>query len=469
MAKRTLMHQLKSRSLLLTLEHDEEHQKLKAQHKEYLKGISDMENDILSRTVTVGSVLSLHNHGNLQKLKVFMEHNYGRVERCEIHKKKSRKPARYPMARVRFHNPRDAAKLFGGTPLGEVRRKGRRERILCPSVGYNGVILVQPLKFYVGLVQEDITDESVVKINTEHLSIGYWFPEGKDACFNVQGLADLCKNDPNIWYDDTVTRVNPIVTINLQSSIVELDVSNSPSERSQIFTPASISNVLGDIFESDLDDDDFGGRVVASFRFKDLAQPMDICKGEDDSSYIIFILKQPPRIQRTSLHMLTDWETRTRLTNINGVADDALGNCLGYKLKVTNAEIFRLVYNTQTFSKLQKFGVFQSDFNSLQQAEPFQIQVIPTEKRKDLESKLSKLGISRTGLLVRSMLDHQSCCWFDLLQDSVTIEDDTSKDLFGLVTQGHEETVHYVSARWIRNPRTIAIATHFFCLFLGFN
>ena len=70
---------------------------------------------------------------------------------------------------------------------------------------------------------------------------------------------------------------------------------------------------------------------------------------------------------------------------------------------------------------------------------PEQTELISTERvdgrqRQKLDKKIASLPHLRFGLLLRSILDTQSCSWFDMSNDEVE-----GKDLIDLVTEGVTE------------------------------
>ena len=176
-------------------------------------------------------------------------------------------------------------------------------------------------------------------------------------------------------------------------------------------------------------------QTTFSFRFKDLAHPMKLCR-HGGRFHIIFALKHPPRLSSRSTDTFTDWETRTRLTSI-GDGSVSFGSCLGYCLQISSAEVHSLL-NARLFAKLKKFGLFHCE-------DPRDAELICKEKvnpngKAKLETKLAALSDYRFGLHIRSIIDKQSCLWFDVLNNTVE-----GRDIFYYVQVGEEDLVERVS------------------------
>ena len=249
--------------------HDEtERQRYKEEQKAHLKNVAELKLDLLSRTVMVGSVLPLGQEKNKVALRNFMERQYGPVQKLGIDKKGGGK---FPRGRVTFNYKTDAEHIFDGVSLTEARKNRLQVKIPCPSVGYKGSITVRPCPEYKGMVKEDLNTDSVVQVNTEDLILGHWFPHGADACVNLPpGLTDTIGMDQNgTFVEENTTKVNPILLIDMEKAVIELDLTRSV-QRATLEIPS-----LEDLFEEVLGSKK---RIVLSFRFKDLAHPMELCR-----------------------------------------------------------------------------------------------------------------------------------------------------------------------------------------------
>lgn len=431
--------QYKSRSLLQSVEDENEREQYRVKQKEHLQQIAELKQDLLSRTVLVGSVLPLENSINLQRLKQFMSIRFGPVQKCTLEKKKSnnrRGGNRFPRGRVQFHQKKDAEKVFDGLSLMDARKEKKQVRISCPTVGYKGTITVQPSPEYTGMVYEDLDEKGIIKVNTEMLGFGHWFPGKQDAGTNLPELEKLCLDPTSTWVEEKSTTMNPILSFDLERSLVELDFTNC-----QANDISSFEAVIALLREVDMSTGVDLNRVVVSFRFKDLAyNPMtELCQDESGEYYVIFSLKHSPRLSSVSIVPGTGWETRERLTTIDGVDEDTFGSCYGYRLRVSSTEINRLFINTEAFGKLQNFGLFRSELDSLQQVEPIRTEYVNTDQQRDVKIKLENTD-TRVGLFLKSILDNQSCCWFDLMNDKID-----SQDLIDLATIGDNPLVEKVS------------------------
>ena len=345
--KQQVWRQFQSHSTWQAFEDETERERYRVEQKEHLKTIAELKVDLLSRTVLVGSVLPLGVEKNKDALRRFMEHHHGPVQKVGIDKKRRGK---FPRGRITFNFKHDAEKLFGGMSLMKASKDRIQVQIPCASVGYKGSITVWPSSEYKGMMQDDLNTNSVIQVNTDDLSLGHWFPRGTDACNTLPGLEDIAgKDQAGTWVEENPTQVNPILCINMENAVVELDVTHC------------VQSAMGDIpYLEDMMvlalDVMIEKRVILSFRFKDLAHPMVLCRRKGWSLYtrkfyIMFSLKNPPRLSSIFINRETGWETRTRLTNIGSGASALLsGTCLGYCLEVSGVEIDRLTKESSELS-----------------------------------------------------------------------------------------------------------------------
>ena len=413
----------RSESIRQSFEDDTQREQYKKEQKKDLKNIADAKLDLLSRTVVVGSVLPLRVEKNKSALHRFLELNYGPVQNVGIDKKSRGK---FPRGRVTFNFKRDAEKIFGGTSLVEAASEGRQEKITCPSAGYKGVIIIRPSPEYKGMLEDHLDTSTTIRVNTNNLSLGHWFPSGKDACINLPGLEDVGREKQNIWVEENpTTNMNPIVIINTEKALIELDVTYCVSSEME-----NLLSLIAGMTQQK--------RYILSFRFKDLAHPMELCRSGRELS-ITFALKHPPRLSSIITNLQTDWEDQIRLTEMSGII--GLGSCLGYALEVSEVETNRMV-TAKAFQKLKKMGVFRcrDEFDLLHQAEVISKEKVNVNHKQKLESKIAAPP-HRLGLHLRSILDAQSCIWYDMLNDKVS-----GRDIFELVQDGDEDLVERVSA-----------------------
>lgn len=404
----------RSESIRQSFEDDTQRELYKKEQKKDLKHIAEAKLDLLSRTVIVGSVLPLRVEKNKAALRQFLEISYGPVQKVGIDKKSRGK---FPRGRVTFNFKSDTEKIFGGTSLLEAAAEGRQEKILCPSAGHKGLITARPSGEYKGMLEDDLNTSTAIRVNTKDLSLGHWFPSGKDACMNLPGFEDAGRDQHSIWVEENpTTGVNPIVIIDLEKALIELDVTHC------VGNLLSIGKLT---------------RYILSFRFKDLAHPMELCRSGGKLS-ITFALKHPPRLSSIVTNLLTDWEDRTRLTEMSGIT---VGSCLGYSLGVSEVEINRMV-TAKAFHKLKKMGVFncKDELDILHQAELICKEKVNVKYKQKLETKIASTPSHRMGLHLRSILDAQSCIWYDMLNDKVS-----GQDIFELVRDGDDDLVERVS------------------------
>mmetsp|Transcript_12958 Transcript_12958/g.31573 ORF Transcript_12958/g.31573 Transcript_12958/m.31573 type:complete len:471 (-) Transcript_12958:1390-2802(-) len=433
--KQQVWTQFRSQSIRQTFEEETDRERYKEEQKRDLNNIAKLKIDLLSRTVVVGSVLPLHDGKNKVALQNFMELHYGPVQKVGVDKKSRGK---YPRGRVTFNFKRDAEKLFNGTSLMEAA--GRQVKIPCTSVGHKGrgdlekMITVRPSPEYKGMVEDDLNTNTTIRVNAKDFSLGHWFPQGKDACMNLPGLEDIGVEKTNTWVEENPTQSSPIMIIDTEKGVIELDVTHVGG----VEVYDTFATLLG--IEQK--------RKTISFRFKDLAHPVELCRCRDkffgrEHFFIIFALKHSPRLTSIDINLQTDWEDRTRLTEIsNGDSCiPGLGSCLGYRLGVSEVEINRML-NAKAFKKLKKMGIFQceDELDLLHQTEHAIVEKVKVHLRLKLDMKIASTRTHRFMLHLRSILDAQSCAWFDMLNDKAA-----GQDIFALARDGDYDLVERVS------------------------
>lgn len=429
------------------------HEEYRAKHAEYLKKIADIQADIMSRTVFVTRVQNLNVGQNLARLHLFMEERFGAVERCEIayySGKQINQRGGAPPGRVRFRHREDAEKVFGKS-LQEAARQRVTEEIKCPpEVGYvpqklrglrYPLLLIQPTREYNNMVDDDITGTKSVSLNTKELSFGHWFPAGEDAYEAMLGRSDSRGTEQYVWVEGVVTDKMPVLQIDIQKSLVEIDFSTTAAtgERGDLALAMLLSGIADAISGKE--------KEVASFCFKDLVRPMELCKCEAGNLYLLFSLKYPPRLDSKRSDITALREYTTRCTSIAGIAGSIFGANSGYKIRIDQIDLDRLLLNQKALEKLQNYGVLGRDLNTDQYAAPFHQSRLVNQLRPDqVNRRLTEVGVTtRFGLLLRSILDSKSSTWFDMLTDYVTSEDGRNSDIFDLVAAGTPEIVEKVS------------------------
>jgi hypothetical protein len=97
--------------------------------------------------------------------------------------------------------------------------------------------------------------------------------------------------------------------------------------------------------------------------------------------------------------------------------------------------------NAKAFRKMKSMGLFQcdDDLDLLYHAEDFRtVQV--GDKRLQLEKNIASLLPHRFGLTLRSVLDANSCTWFDVMSDEVM-----GRDILSLVRDREDDLAERVS------------------------
>lgn len=405
------------------------------EQEKHLKNIAEQKKDLLSRSVFVGSVLgSLHDKERRDALKGLLEQKYGPVQRVAVRKG----GGRHPMGLVTFNFEKDASRVFGGSLL-EAAKAREQLKVAC-KIGYKGFISIRPATDYNATMNEDDLNSDVIEVNTKSLLLGYWFPQGKDECCNFPGLEALARNAPNTWLHErsNATKFNPIMKIDVQRAVVELDVSHCVGKNPM----DSFFDLIAEVI--------CGTRTLVSFRFKDLVHPIKLCHNRRGSHFLIFELQHPPRLTSVTINPTTGYETSTRLTTIQGLPE--LGSCLGYQLEIEEVEVNRLI-STQAFRKLKKMGLYDDEFDVVGHAEAVHIEQLP-KKKLELNTYIASFSSHRIGLLIRSVLDANSCAWFDMLDDKTS----GGHDIHHLVRNGENDLAERVSHR-------SQLSTYYFDLF----
>lgn len=429
--KQKVWAQFHSNSTKQNFDDEIDRERFDHQQKELLQSIAESKKDILSRTIIVGSAKPLREQGNKDALKRFLEQRYGPVHKVGLDRKSSGK---FPRGCVTFNFKRDAEKIFGGASLLEASKARSQVIVCCDVVGHKGSITIRPATDYKGMMRDDLNTTSMIQVNSAGLSLGHWFPQGRDACSNVPGLEHIGQDAPNTWLEECSTiNVNPIIRIDMEKAVIELDITHCLSSSQGI--SHILMGALGDT------------RVSISFRFKDLTHPMKLCHIATNSFlrkstkyFLLFELRHPPRLALVSTNPRTGFDTTMRLTSIQEFPSlgQKLGSCLGYKLEVETVEMNRLV-SAKAFGKLKDMGLFscEDDLDLLRHAEDVCVEQVRGE-RIQMDRGIASLP-HRLGLLLRSVLDANSCTWFDMLHDVVQ-----SHDIFRLVKDSNEDLAERV-------------------------
>ena len=397
-------------------ENEVEREAFDREQEEHLQRIVEQKKDILMRTVLVGSVLgSLHSLEKREGLKRFMQ-QYGPVQQISVRKGK------HPMGLVTFNFQTDAEKIFGGTSLINASKANKQVRIGTP-VGYKGIITVRPASNLNGLTGDDLNSTSSIQVNTRGLLLGHWFPAGKDESLNVPGLEHLAHSTSNTWLQVSHnSNVNPIIKIDIQKAVVELDISHCVQSNDSIFsgqTESFISLLIESVLNQKLNQE---RRTSVSFRFKDLTHSIKFCCNQR-KYFLLFELRHPPRLTVTTVDDRC-FETVYRLTALDKLPE--IGSSMGYCLEVDKVEIERLI-NSRAFGKLKKMGLCDDEFESIELAENVSMEKV-CNTELCLNEYVSRFPSHRISLLVHSVVDANSCILSDMLQDKVT-----GKDILSLI------------------------------------
>lgn len=399
----------------------DENQQAERKHfeKAELLRLSAVRDDLLSRSVLVGSVKPLGIETNKIKLQSFLAGRYGPVEKIALVWYKRRgKQNQFPKGRVLFNHRQSAEKIFRGKTLLQARKESAMMRVTCQPVGHKGAISILPAPDYKDLMKDEIGDGSTITINSSGMALGYWFPGQVDSCLGLPGAClDNLPMAGNTWVLSESTGLSPIINVDVRRAVVELEVAHSIDEL---------------IVGSD-------SRTVMSFRFKDLVNPIKLCSNFGSSYCLVFSLKHPPRLTTISTNMMTGWESSCRLTRVEGVQN--VGECLGYNLTVSEAELERLMTKKSIFHKLKNFGLFDEDLSiDVQEAETIQVEPLDAGMRSKFDAQVAKVPMVYIRLVFMSLITNNMCTWFDMLNDSIN-----GKSIFQMIQNGQEDLVVRVS------------------------
>jgi hypothetical protein len=319
-------------------------EKARADQKQYLHKAREIEEELLGRTIFVTNVLNLTEPDNLEKLRLFMESNFGKVERCVRDKFRT-----FPPARITFATKQAAERVFGGRAL----RESGSQRLTCSTVGHRGWIHVMPSRRYDGMLESALTG-NCVSFESDCLSFGHWIPSFDDLLTSFHKAAD----------EDWVSRF----PADGQETFVE--ECNHPGP---FAVRIDLYKRLIEIFASRLIEDDppqgvwmpfFGLSAttkVLTVRFKELRNHASLCLDDQSGKYfLVFSTKWPPRLELESLG-----GKRTRQTCFGAVPEPVVGRCLGIKMSVSRSSI-SVILNHQSCDKLRNFGVLSASLRTPQ-------------------------------------------------------------------------------------------------------
>lgn len=409
--RRNILRQFNESSNKQAFESEQNREEFDREQDNHLQNIAERKKDILSRTVFVSSVLgSLRAIETRDSLKRFML-RFGPVQNVSARKG----GGKHPMGVVTFNFKSDAEQIFDGISLLEASKERKQIRVPC-TVGFKGAITVRPAVDYKGIYDDD-TSTSFIQVNTRGLTLGHWYPQRSDACNNIQGLEGLACDLPNSWLQEGKdTSVNPILKIDMDKAVVELDVTHCVNDPLDSLTLLVMTMMSHSFTEK---------RTIISFRFKDLIDPMKLCHNKG-RYFLLFELRHPPRLAFITINTQTDFETSFRLTGLAELPE--LGNCLGYRLETDKVEIQRLV-EAKAFGKLKQMGLCENEFD-LFEGEDVQLDYVRS-KKIDVNDYVAKLSSQRMSFLIRSIVDANSCSWFDVINDKVM-----GQDIISLVRNG---------------------------------
>jgi hypothetical protein len=305
----------------------------KQKQKEYLEEIAKLEQGLLARTVLVKKVKAAADSRNLRNLIAFLSEKFGPVEYSVLHyfriRKKRRGVKNFPAVRVRFRHVSDAEKIFGGTPLHEVKVNNMKPTsIRAPGIGYGPRGTVPSLEFqpsnrFAELLEKEQSVEKL-EVPLVNFSIGHWFPVDQDGFdFDFDGRAE------NEFVEATATSLSSSVVFDLNNRAVSV-------------------NVL----------DAYGDHYRLTWRFKEINGVIDFFADKNDTYSFVVRLKHPPKIHSISVNAYGE-ETTTREVEIrNTVGREVFERCLGFKMSCARVQAALNIFgNSSAVQKLTQFGI----------------------------------------------------------------------------------------------------------------
>lgn len=344
----------------------------KSAQKGYLSTISEIESDLLSRTIFVTNVKDLSRESNLAALKWFFEMNYGPVEECVA--VESRKPHHsFPPARVRFFSKRDAEKLFGK----ELIMARTVQASVYPTgclIAHGNAIRVRPSDPYTNMVEETISGSSVV-FRGATIALGHWFSARVRDGYNIVSAGDE-RERGNLWLEElAVPYYFPSMKVDFLDRTVKIEWHHEDE--------GAASRIMEQL--------SYYSKHFISFRFKDLLGPMELFPSE---SALFFSLKYPPKLYKSSVYEgERDDERLERQVEMCGIDTCHFGSCLGYMLTLDRPTISILRANTEAMENMRRFGIWKngSARRSLGRVSP------STLEKTNLEWKLRRIKHFKVG------------------------------------------------------------------------
>ena len=347
----------------------------KEKQAEYLRKLAVIEKDILSRTVFVTNAQDLALQTNIDKLKHFMETQYGPVELCtraEFEGRKKNKPAfRYPAGRVRFQRREHAEKIFG-CPLNSAKP----QIINCSIVGNRGTLRIQPAKPFDSMVDDELKGQNLT-ISVKGVAFGCWIPSFDDIYETWRH--DQPRGDkPEEWLEDC----------EVNSSRYSLSMKMDLNKR-QVEIRAQVIGIF------------LANAEFLCFRFKDLRNHIDLCRGTDGKFFLVFALKMPPKL----------YVEEGREVSFAGINGSDFGCSLGLKVTIEEAAATRVLLH-EGLEQLHNFGILPKRLHAVHHALHIKTVSITALQRVDrfrqfmagmveVHSKDAETGKCQSLLLVR--------------------------------------------------------------------
>ena len=340
----------------------------KKERTDHAKQIAEREEELLSRTIFVTNVKDLRISNNLSSLRAFFQHEYGPVEQCILasHSGKSGRGQRFPKARLRFMDERNAKAIFGGTRLSLVESP---VTLYDCTVGHKGRLRVFPSKPYQGM--DASHDENKVILIGNGALVGHYYPlDSDEGMLARQDSRDDSRNCQEFLIEDEINH-GVTLSIDIDSRMVQIRL------RSEDY--------------------------MLSFRFKDLQDTLSVFEFMQAACFAIVLrLKYPPKIYELLRKEDADGleqEIGTRCLEMGGVRNETFGSCYGYLIRVSSENLQPLFDNHHKLHSLKRFGLIDRNLYAYHDA-PSISAVLIRGGKDQVDTLLKQTQNRRVGMFV---------------------------------------------------------------------
>jgi hypothetical protein len=359
--------------LRYTVELDDSKENYKKYYtEEAAKEIGNAVKELRSRTVFVSQVKDLNKTINAQHLKLFLEREYGPVEKLlitndsnrisgqGISRRRRRKSKRnhayqypqFPRARVRFVTALHAQKIFGGRSLLDLDPKTNTVDVRCATAGYRGFLKIQPSESHASIYLDDVATSTKIEFTANDVAVGHWIPARKDSYIQLFGdEADVDDEDEH----ELITNFN--------------DMDKFERKRDEWLEEARVGDECKVVLDLGLRTleiqaaDGTTGVFCLVVDFKWMLTHMDICQDRRNRISLVFSLSQCPILEslKQRNHGFpwmenSEW-ARERVLRFGSILGKTFARCRGIRLAVNDSVLTRLQLSPERIEKLKEFGL----------------------------------------------------------------------------------------------------------------